>query len=162
MQEKLTGKERTALLYLAALDDEMHKASTILRERLRTASPTGWRNWRLVQTTTSRLLIQLVDTLPEKDVRWLRHMLENGRMSITLPGPIAKHDYLIVDARDMADISRMAARQECWLCMKGHKEAQSCKLCKCLQNIAPMPDGEKVPDTLYSCEYAQVNWEDET
>lgn len=27
MQEKLTGKERTALLYLAALDDEIHKAS---------------------------------------------------------------------------------------------------------------------------------------
>ena len=42
MQEKLTGKERTALLYLAALDDEIHKASPILRERLREASPTGW------------------------------------------------------------------------------------------------------------------------
>lgn len=162
MQEKLTGKERTALLYLAALDDEMHKASTILRERLRVASPTGWRNYRLVQTTTSQLLIQLVDTLPDQDVRWLSRMLENGRMSITLPGPVAKHDYLIVDARDMADISRLAARQECWLCMKGRKEAQGCKLRKCLQNIAPMPDGEKVPDEMYCCEYAQVNWEDET
>ncbi len=162
MQEKLTGKERTALLYLAALDDEMHKASTILRERLRASSPTGWRDWRLVQTITDRLLMKLVDTLPDKDVRWLAHMLENGRMSINLPGPVAKRDYLIVDARDMAEISRMAARQVCWLCMKGRREAQHCKLRKCLQNIAPMPDGDKVPDELYCCEYGQVNWEDET
>lgn len=92
MQEKLTGKERTALLYLAALDDEIHKASPILRERLREASPTGWRDWRLVQTTTARTLMQLVDTLPDKDVRWLSHMLEHGRMSITLPGPLAAPD----------------------------------------------------------------------
>ena len=75
MQEKLTGKERTALLYLAALDDEIHKASPILRERLRKTSPTGWRDWRLVQTTTARTLMQLVDTLTDKDVRWLSHML---------------------------------------------------------------------------------------
>lgn len=110
MQEKLTGKERTALLYLVALDDEIHKASPILRERLREASPNGWRDWRLVQTTTARTLMHLVDTLPDKDVRWLSHMLEHGRMIITLPGPLAAPDYLIVDARDMADISRMAAR----------------------------------------------------
>lgn len=105
MQEKLTGKERTALLYLAALDDEIHKASPILRERLRKTSPTGW--------------------------------------------------------RDMADISRMAARQTCGLCMKGRREAQGCKLRKCLQSIAPMPDGDMLPDELFCCEYAQVDWEGE-
>ena len=82
MQEKLTGKERTALLYLAALDDEIHKASPILRERLRKTSPTGWRDWRLVQTTTARTLMQLIDTLTDKDVRWLSHMLEHGRNAL--------------------------------------------------------------------------------
>lgn len=161
MQEKLTGKERTALLYLAALDDESHKASPILRERLREASPTGWRDWRLVQTITARTLMQLVDTLTDKDVRWLSHMLEHGRMNITLPGPLAAPDYLIVDARDMADISRMAARQTCGLCMKGRREAQGCKLRKCLQSVAPMPDGDMLPDELFCCEYAQVDWEGE-
>lgn len=162
MQEKLTGKERTALLYLAALDDEIHKASPILRARLREASPNGWRDWRLMQTTTTRLLTKLVDTLADKDLHWLSHMLEYGQMGIALPGPLVKPDYLIVDARDMAEISRMAARQECALCMKGRKDAQGCKLRKCLQNIVPMPDGDTLPDELYCCEYAQVNWEEET
>lgn len=161
MQEKLTGKERTALLYLAALDDEIHKAGPILRERLREALPNGWRDWRLVQTTTARLLMRLVDTLTEKDLHWLSHMLEHGRMSVALPGPLAKPDYLIVDAQDMAAISRMAARQACGLCMKGRKDAQGCELRRCLQNIAPMPDGDELPDELFCCEYAQVNWEDE-
>ena len=161
MQEKLTGKERAALLYLAALDDEIHKASPILRPRLNKLSRTAWRDWRLMQSLSTKLLTQMVDTLTDKDVRWLGNMLENGKMGIELPGPLVKPDYLIVDARDMAEIGRMAARKACTLCLKGRKDAEKCRLRKCLQNIAPMPDGDTMPDELSSCEYSQVDWNSE-
>lgn len=64
-QQKMSGKERNAMVYLVALDDELTKATPILKSRLRSASQNAWRDWRLAQTLVQRLACLLVDTMPD-------------------------------------------------------------------------------------------------
>lgn len=66
---------------------------------------------------------------------------------------------MLVDSRDLMEISRMAAVRECSICLKGRKDAKECRLHKTLEWVAPMPDSiPALPDELYTCEYAQVDW----
>lgn len=158
-QQKMNGKERNAMVYLVALDDELTKATPILKNRLRSASQNAWRDWRLAQTLVQRLACLLVDTMPDKDANWLARLVKESQLRIDIPGPLNRGDYMLVDSRDLMEISRMAAARECSICLKGRKDAKECRLHKTLEWIAPMPDSiPSLPDELYTCEYAQVDW----
>ena len=155
----MSGKERNAMVYLVALDDELTKATPILKNRLRGASPNAWRDWRLAQMLVQRLACLLVDTMLDKDANWLARLVKESKLRIDIPGPLNRGDYMLVDSRDLMEISRMAAARECSICLKGRKAAKECKLRKTLEWIAPMPDSiPALPDELYTCEYAQVDW----
>ena len=116
-------------------------------------------DWRLAQTLVQRLASLLVDTMPDKDANWLARLVKESKLCIDIPGPLSRGDYMLVDSRDLMEISRMAAVRECSICLKGRKDAKECRLRKTLEWIAPMPDSiPSLPDELYTCEYAQVDW----
>lgn len=155
-QEKMTGRERAGVLYMAALDDQLQKAGPVLRERLRSASPTAWRDWRLAQRLVTKTINAVVDTLPDKDIRWLAHNLEHGTLQVVLPGVVKRADYAIVEESDLRALGLAAMRNECRYCMKTPVEAKRCKLHKVLEWVAPMP--ERPRNELSLCAYAEVTY----
>lgn len=155
-QTRLDSREKSAIGLFYALHSTLLRQGEVLRPRLARQCGTAWRDWRLLTTLSGRISGVLVDSMTERDCLWLDRMLRESRVGVDIQGPVSRTEYVIVDARDLAAIVRMAAANECQMCLKCGRELRACPLRDMLLSIAPPP---KIGDGSV-CEYAHVNWDE--
>lgn len=154
---KMTGKERQALGFFFALLDVFYKHSGTLEGRLRAQGGSAWREWRLAHTLLLKSSNALVDSLTDDDLRWEQRLIQNAKVSIDMPGPLTRPDYMIVDTRDMMLIGAIAGSHECALCVRQGKDVKRCRLRDALMRVSPLPDGEELGGGY--CEFVRVHWD---
>lgn len=156
-QKKLTGREKQAVAIFCALHSTLHKQDAVLEQRLKDEGKYAWRDWRLMMKLADKISDVIVSSMVDKDCLWLDRLLREAKVGIDMNGPLQKPGYAVVDAKDLAWICKLAARQECTLCLRTGKEVKACPLRASLIYAAPPPDGES---PLGLCEYAEVNWDE--
>ncbi len=155
-QKKLTGHEKQAVAMLYALHSTLHKQDAVLERCLKGAGKYAWRDWRLMHKLADKTCKTIVESMDDKDCLWLDRLLREAKVGLEIKGPLQKPDYAVVDAKDLATICKLAARQECTLCLRTGKEISACSLRASLLYVATPPDGEN-PFGL--CEYTDVDWD---
>ena len=152
-RKPLNGREMQAIEYLAALDSQMVKHSETMRQRLKQV-PNGWRQWRLLTAIAGKLLEQLYDTLPMKNLKHMQNICSYGEMFIRMR-PISRvPEYTLVSEDDIRQLVNAAMAAECAICLRDAKEVARCPLRKCLMNIVPPEDVPAV-----GCGYRNVTLE---
>lgn len=146
----MNGKELRALEFLALLDVKLGESGEAIRERLK-GIPNGWRQWRLMTTTISRLLVQLYDIIPMKNLRHMQNLCEYGEVLIRIRPPVHSPEYALLREDDLKQLMDIAITQECAMCLKEGREIDRCPLRKAMWNIAP-----PMEEHPYSCEYSLI------
>lgn len=154
-REKPNGREMSAIEYMAALDSQLLKHQTTLKDRL-SSIPNGWRDYRLLISLMGRLLERLYSTLPVKTLLRLEAMCKNGEVVIRLHPPSRTPEYVLVLDTDLQLLINTAMAAECAICLKEGPEIKKCPLRKALDGIAP---AYEEPGTM--CAYQAVTLESE-
>lgn len=154
---KATGHERQALVFFSAMCDSLADDGKFLENRIRSISPTAWRDWRLAQSTMEKLWKQLCATLEKPDRVWLGRVLQNNEVHVKQKGPFRAPDYVVMDQQYAHALILHAMHNECATCVKEGGEARRCELRKAIQWVAPLPDSTGKPDGF--CEYSDFNWD---
>jgi len=149
-RKPMNGKELRAMEFLALLDMKLGESGEAIRERLKEI-PNGWRQWRLMTTTISRLLEQLYDIVPMKNLRHMQNLCQFGEVLIRIRPPVHSPEYAILREDDLKQLMDVALLQECTMCLKEGKEIDRCPLRKAMWNIAP-----PMEEHPYSCEYSLI------
>lgn len=135
----LTGREMAVIEYLAAVDSKIVEAGEALRPRLKTV-PYGWRQWRLMASTISRLLVALYDTMPMKNLRHMENICAHGEVLIRMRPAVRVPEYLLVNENDLRLLVNKAMGAECAVCIRDGREIDRCPLRKAMLPIAPPMD----------------------
>ena len=146
----MNGRELRVLEFLAVRDVKLTESGEAIRERLKEI-PNGWRQWRLMTTTVSRLLVQLYDVVPVKNLRHMQNLCQYGEVLIRIRPPVYSPEYALLREDDLKQLMDVAILQECGMCLKEGKEIDRCPLRKAMWNIAPPMD-----ESPYSCEYSHI------
>ena len=146
----MNGKELRALEFASVLDLKLCESGDALRERLQEI-PNGWRQWRLVTTTLNKLLQQLYDVIPMKNLRHMQNLMAFGEVLIRMNAPVHTPEYTLLREDDLKELMNTAIRHECGLCLKEGREIDRCPLRRAMWNIAP-----PMKEHPISCEYSLI------
>lgn len=154
---KATGKERKALIFWSGVCDSLVEDGKALENRIRSCSPTAWRDWRLCTSIMERLWNQLCQTLEVPDRQWMQRTLSNQEVIVRQKGPFRSTDYVVMDAQYANALILHAMHNECSMCLKEDGDMRRCELRKAIQWVAPLPDQTGKPTGF--CEYSNFDWE---
>lgn len=146
----MNGREMRVIEYLAAMDSKIVESGEALRDRLRDV-PNGWRQWRLMASTLSRLLVQLYDLMPVKNLRHIQNICNHGEVLIRVRPASRVPEYMLVNEDDLRIMVNASMAAECAICLKDGKEIERCPLRRAMLNIAPPYD-----DPPTGCGYRDV------
>ena len=146
----LNGREMQTLEYMMVIDHQLSKHPDALRARL-AAVPNGWRQLRLIGVTMDRLLSDLLDTLPIKNLKHLQQIAKYGEMIIRLSPAARTPEQALVWDEDLQTVINTAMAAECAMCLRTPAQIKGCKLRKALTHVAPAYE-----DTPGRCPYRDV------
>lgn len=132
----MNGQEMRVIEYLAAMDSKITQSGEALRERLKDI-PNGWRQWRLMAVTTDRLLAQLYDTMPIKNLRHIQNICDYGEIIIRIAPVSRVPEHTLISEDDLRVVFNTAMAAECAICLKDGKEIDRCPLRRAMLSIAP-------------------------
>ena len=145
------GLEMHWIEILAAMDAQLERGEAALKDRL-SKIPNGWRDYRLASKTVARVITALYATLPEKNMRHMRMLVDHGEVVIRQKRAV-RSDYVQMVAND--DLKQLVNRviaSECAMCLNDAIAQKHCPLREVLERTAPT---EKLkPNGL--CEYLDV------
>ena len=136
--------------YLAAMDSKIVESGDAMRNRLRDI-PNGWRQWRLMASTLSRLLAQLYDLMPIKNLHHIQNIRAHGEVLIRMQPASRVPQYTLVNEDDLRILVNTSMAAECAICLKDGKEIDRCPLRRAMLSIAPPYD-----DPPTGCGYRDV------
>ncbi len=124
-QLRMRSGEMDGLFALFATLQEIEGIKSDMRDRLK-AVPNGYRDIRLIEVTLTRLLQDLVMTIPSEKLRSIRRMLPMMRYKVYFYGSISQmqDDATAIDSKDLAALCRMVHGWYCVLC------DENCDHCK--------------------------------
>lgn len=149
-RKPMNGREMRVIEYLAAMDSKIVESGDAMRDRLRDI-PNGWRQWRLMASTLSRLLIQLYDSMTVKNLRHIQNICAHGEVLIRMVPVSRVPENVLVSEDDLRMLVNAAMSAECAICLKQGKEIDRCPLRNALLSIAPPYE-----DPPTSCGYRDV------
>ena len=132
------AREVHMIEYIACLDKQIYAAQDILKDRLKKI-PNGWRNFRLAQATTEKVIDAIYGTLTPKTLLHLQRLCDHGEVVIR-PKPMVplKDDVHFILSEDLHTLINTSIAAECAMCLKEKPEQKKCKLRKALQDVAPV------------------------
>ena len=133
----MNGREMRVIEYLAAMDSKIVESGDAMRDRLRDI-PNGWRQWRLMASTLSRLLVQLYDLMPIKNLRHIQNVCAHGEVLIRMQPASRVPEYTLVNEDDLRILVNTSMAAECAICFKEGKEIDRCPLRRAMLSIAPL------------------------
>lgn len=142
--------ELRTIEFMMALNARLRSGEKDMRDRLRTI-PNGWRQYRMVEGVTDKLLDRVYNTMPTKTIHYIEKLQLFGEVKVQfkpasqLPGG----EYVKED--DLKVITNCAMAASCAVCLKDEREIKRCKLRKALQDVL-VP--EEIPKT--GCPYRDV------
>lgn len=86
-------------------------------KRLCERIPSGWRDFRMVQTKIESMLDKLLDTIPQEQLQTIKHHLEISTIHLGVKG-VRPKDYWLISYDDLADLAEHATKTECFACTK--------------------------------------------
>lgn len=139
-QEKRTPPnkaENTFMLHLLVMRNSLKRDLADCESRLRQASPTAWRDARLMLYLVDKLQDAMLDTMPPSRLDYYLETARTGIYRIEARGPVQR-DYLrIVTDKYLSAVIEAAMENECVLCMRTGNEVTNCLIRKCLLEQAP-------------------------
>lgn len=135
----LNGREMRVVEHLTCFDSKLIEAGECLRERLKQI-PNGWRQWRLMASISDKLLRQLYDTMPLKNLRHIQNLCYYGEVLIRMKPAVRPPEYTLISTDDLAEVVNVAMGMECRVCIRDGKEIERCRLRQAMMNIAPPLD----------------------
>lgn len=145
-----SGREMKAIEMLAALDSRLVQAGDAMRPRLKRI-PNGWRQWRLITSSVERLLLQIYDTLPRKNLMYMHNLCQNGEVVIRFVPVTRAPEWMMILDEDLKLLLNAAMASECAVCLRDGPEVRRCPLRGALQRLAPAHD-----ECATGCEYRNV------
>ena len=124
-----TTREAFVILYavsMAMLHVQQHM------EPLTTRVKFGWRNYRLAQVLLDKLVLQLMDTIPEEQLRTIYHQMQVTTFKIASK-PVGKDDsgFWVCEKDQLTTLVKYAVDNTCILC----DGKQKCELRKILDDM---------------------------
>ncbi len=138
----LSQREYAELKHLFGLVSAMQVTRPYLEKRLRTV-PGAWRDFRLVQSVSQKLLERVLRTVPVNKLHQISGDLKNLRIDIRIdpfhrPGQeqtLKGYEFVPVEALQV--ICGKATDAECMFCGKHGRAARKCTLRKALLDTFP-------------------------
>ena len=131
------SKEMRTIEYVAGLDARLSLNGKYLEKRLKTV-PDLWRQWRIAQVATEKVLDGLYDTLEPKAMHRIRRLCDQGEVYFRFDNILNKTtDTQLILTEDLKVLINAAMSSSCAMCMKEGREIKRCELRKALMNISP-------------------------
>lgn len=147
-----SSREFHAIERLAVLDSTLDKNGGYLEARLRSV-PDLYRQYRIAQTATSKVVAGLYDTLPINNLERLEK--ESKRCEVVVR-PISRinksTDTTFMLNNDILTLVNTAIDSTCSICMKTCKEVKECELRRAFMNVIPL----ETLETGSMCGYAKI------
>lgn len=123
---RMRSGEMDGLFALFATLQEIEGVKSDMRERLK-AVPNGYRDIRLVEATLTRLLQDLVTTIPLEKLKSIKRMLPHMRYKVYFYGSVSQmqDNATAIDSKDLATLCRIAHEWNCILC---DNDCDHCKI----------------------------------
>lgn len=114
---RMRSGEMDGLFALFATLQEIEGVKSDMRERLKIV-PNGYRDIRLVEVTLTKLLTELVKTVPDEKLRSIRKQLPRMKYKVYFNGTVSQmqDNATAIDARDLARLCEIAHDWRCFLC----------------------------------------------
>lgn len=150
MRKPLRGREYAALQSLFAAISHFQELYPALEERAKTV-PGLWRDMRMIDTKSQRILEGLLQTVPEDKLRHVLADCKNIRLYIKVepPGsvPTVTMGFSYVPTPTLNALLCYVLEHECLMCDKSPVEARKCPvramIDKALPHEIPYRDGER-------------------
>lgn len=149
-RKPMNGREMRVIEYLAAMDSKIIESGDTMRDRLRDI-PNGWRQWRLMASTLSGLLVQLYGSMTVKNLRHMQNICNHGEVLIRMAPVSRVPENVLVGEDDLRTLINAVMSSECAICLKEGKEIDRCPLRNAMLSIAPPYE-----DPPTSCGYRAV------
>lgn len=135
--KEMCSRELHYTEFIAGLDAQLANGMPYLEERLKSI-PDAWRQFRIAQTATDKLIRGLYQSMPDKQLNHMIRLIEFGEVVIR-PKPVCKlpEDVQIVQTADLKLLINAAMSGECAVCIKEPHLQKRCKLYKAMMNICP-------------------------
>lgn len=160
----LSGREYYALRELFAAVDGFSRNAQALEKRVRMI-PNGYRDLRMLQSVSAKLMRDILETVPVKKLIQIRRELENSEMILRVkPVNPKKNEYddnlTYVPQQALERICRKAIELECFCCEKKDREAKKCQLRKDIQDTYMFD----YPNNGKTCPFAGAtfDWEEKS
>lgn len=143
--------EMDGLFALFATLQEIEGVKSDMRERLKSV-PNGYRDIRLVEVTLTKLLTELVKTVPEEKLYAIRKQLPRMKYKVYFNGTVSQmmDNATAIDARDLAYLCYLVHDWHCFLC------EDNCDYCK--KRIAMIFDRVLKTDREKGQSYADIDF----
>ena len=150
--KEVTSREMRAIEVIAGLDNRLSNDGKYLEERLKSI-PDLWRQFRMAQVATQKVIDGLYATVPPKVLIHMRGLQTNGELVFRPRSPLNKRtDVQIVLSNDLKFLINSVMADNCAMCLKTDKDINKCELRKVLMNVAPFAEKSKTG----SCEYVNI------
>ena len=126
-------REYYATRELFGIVSTFNKCSGELERRVREI-PGGWRDFRLIQTLSEKLLIGILRTVPQKKLAAIKRELDNTevlvnvRRDVSPPSREETDGFTYVSQRALERITQRVVDFECLFCQKKGVDAKRCLL----------------------------------
>ncbi len=144
------SQELRTIEFMMALTARLKTGEKYMRDRLRTI-PDGWRQYRLVEAVTDKLLDKVYDTVPTKTLIYLQKLSMQGEVKVQFKPASRLEDWYYVKDSDLKLIANTAMAATCAVCLKNEREIKQCKLRKTFQDVLIPPEIPKI-----GCPYRDI------
>ena len=129
---RLRADEMDNLLALYASLQEMETAKRVMEARLRSI-PGGWRDISMIRSVLSRLIEQLMKTIPSDKLLSLSRNVKHMSYRVYLAHPVTKpREEVIVGGNDLHTLVEKAHAWNCTLC---EQDCNKCELGQALDHV---------------------------
>lgn len=152
-QLRMRPGEMDGLFALFATLQEIEGVKSDMRARLQ-AVPNGYRDIRLVEVTLTRLLTELVKTVPLEKLRSIQRMLPKMKYKVYFNGTVSQmqDNATAIDSKDLAQLCTMVHGWYCVLC------DDNCDHCK--HGLAKIFDRVLKADREKGQSYSSIDFSD--
>lgn len=132
-REKLRSKERQMLIVIFAMADLIGSYDEDFKQMLRARTETGYRDLKLAESRFNKMINEIMDTTPTKDLLAIRKQLRQSSIEIRTKAVGGAPDTVwYMPTKDIADLVN-AATQQCMIC--DNKSGQGCGLKKIIEGL---------------------------
>lgn len=150
IEKPLDSQELRTIEFMMALNARLKIGEKYMRDRLRTI-PDGWRQYRMMEAVSDKLLDKVYDTLPTKTLCYLQKLSIFGEVKVQFRPASRLEDWYYVKESDLKLITDITMSATCAVRLKNEREIKQCKLRKAFQDVLIPPEVPKI-----GCPYRDI------